>query len=322
MPERVSILIATHDRAAILARTLESLASVRGLGPPHEVVVVANACTDGTAGVVAARAPGVPCPIRLVEEPALGLSHARNRAVRESSGSVLAFLDDDVWVDAGWLEGLLGVYGSTPAGMTAGRVELWWEAVERPAWFTPLMDAALSTFDRGPEVRELTAPDAVGANFSMRRGAFEDAGPFSPEFGRVGRALGAGEESLILMRAMRRGHRLFTAPGCSVKHWVAPARVDPAYVAEASRGSARAIVMLRERFGPMDALRAAGPGLARLAGFSALVPLARAAGSERLLNHARVRRAVGLGQLEGAARRLRSGPPALGGPGPGAGPGR
>jgi hypothetical protein len=308
MAEAVSILICTHDRAAILARTLESLTRVRGLaGSEHELVVVGNACTDATASVVAEWAPRVGCAWKYVEEPRVGLSHARNRAASESRSPILAFLDDDVWVEEEWLEGLLGVYASTPASMVAGRVDLWWEAVERPAWFTPLMDAALSTFDRGPEVHELREPDAVGANFSMRRRALEDAGPFSPEFGRVGSALGAGEESHVLMRAMAKGHRLFTAPGCGVKHWVAPGRATPGYVAGASRGYARAIVTLMDRFGPLTAVKTLLTGAGRVLWFTPVGWAGRIMGSERVGNHALVRRAVGLGQLEGVWARLRRG---------------
>jgi len=66
-----------------------------------EVVVVDNAPSDDRASEVAERHGA-----RRVVEPIPGLSRARNRGARESTGDLVAYLDDDAIADSGWLGGL------------------------------------------------------------------------------------------------------------------------------------------------------------------------------------------------------------------------
>ena len=45
---------------------------------------------------------------RYVREGRPGLDWARNRAIAEAAGEVIAFTDDDVEVDPGWIRALVG----------------------------------------------------------------------------------------------------------------------------------------------------------------------------------------------------------------------
>ena len=95
MNDALSILIPTHNRADLLKQTLRSL---HGLNIPEgvsvELIVVANGCTDDTPRVVADDSSHLPVTTRFVEEPRLGVSNARNRAIQEAHFDLLAFLDD------------------------------------------------------------------------------------------------------------------------------------------------------------------------------------------------------------------------------------
>ncbi|MDP9433913.1 MAG: glycosyltransferase, partial [Actinomycetota bacterium] len=99
----VTVAVCTRARPDDLARCLDSLAAAcAAYAGPFDVLVVDNAPPDdATLRVVQAR-PGV----RYVREPLAGLDVARNAALREARGRWLAFVDDDVRVDEGWLEGL------------------------------------------------------------------------------------------------------------------------------------------------------------------------------------------------------------------------
>jgi glycosyltransferase involved in cell wall biosynthesis len=90
--QSVSCLVPAYNAARFIEETLESiLAQTRR---PDEVIVVDDGSTDATCALVERFAPQV----RLVRQANKGPSAARNLAVRESTGSHVAFLDaDDLW---------------------------------------------------------------------------------------------------------------------------------------------------------------------------------------------------------------------------------
>lgn len=281
-----------------------------------EIVVIANACTDDTQALVASWAapdhtPRLPVPIRCIAEPRTGLNHARNRAVAEARYDLLAMLDDDVYVAPDWLHGLLEAYRTTPASIIAGHIELWWEAVPRPDWLTPGMEMTLSCLDRGPAIIELHQPDAIGANFSFKREVFDRVGPFAGDLDRVGAQLLSGGETFFVRRAMHAGFRLFYSPRASLKHWVAPHRIQPPYLTGVAFGNAFSIVAMKDRFGPLAAARTLTLGALRFGGHSLLAPAAGLLGLHGTRMQSLVRRAIGRGQFKGALARLRSGPPTI-----------
>src|SRR5579862_9670819 len=100
----ISVTIQTYNRAAELRRTLESLARIDRTGATeHEVIVIDNNSSDHTREVVEAFHEAFAGLLRYIREPRQGLSHARQRAVAEARHEIVAFLDDDVDVDAHWL---------------------------------------------------------------------------------------------------------------------------------------------------------------------------------------------------------------------------
>ncbi len=238
MPEFVSILIPTHNRRDLLLRALESLRHI--IIPPDttvELLIIANGCSDDTVASVSQIAPTMPFQTRCVIEPNLSLTHARNRAMAEAASDIFAFLDDDVWVEKNWLVGILDVFHSRPADIVAGPVELWWEAVERPAWLSKRSANLLSCVYHGEKIMELKKPGlALGANFAVRRTVYQSIGNFA-NLGRRGNEIIGGEETEFIARALAAGHRMFYAPDATIKHWVAPKRITLQYLSAAAYGN-------------------------------------------------------------------------------------
>jgi glycosyltransferase involved in cell wall biosynthesis len=116
----LSVVICTRNRADRLARLLRSLEPVMKTADFRwvEVLVIDNGSTDRTENVAASFKA-----VRHVVESRLGLNFARNRALAEARGQLIAFLDDDVVVDQGWLQGLAVAWQSRPdAGGYSGLV--------------------------------------------------------------------------------------------------------------------------------------------------------------------------------------------------------
>ncbi|NJL28333.1 MAG: glycosyltransferase family 2 protein, partial [Thermoanaerobaculia bacterium] len=118
-PPRASVLICTHNRARDLALCCAALGGLDAPPESWEVVVVDNASTDDTPEVAEAWAARLEGRLRGVEGTgALGLSAARNRAIAEARGEILAFLDDDALPEPGWLSALVSVL-ERPGAMAA-----------------------------------------------------------------------------------------------------------------------------------------------------------------------------------------------------------
>ena len=89
----ISVVIPCYNAEAFIGEALASVAAQ--VRRPLEVLVVDDASTDGSAAVVRSFER-----VRLIEQPTKsGHVHARNRALAEARGDVVAFLDaDDVWL--------------------------------------------------------------------------------------------------------------------------------------------------------------------------------------------------------------------------------
>lgn len=90
---RISVLIPTFNRAALISDAIDSLLAQTRL--PDEIIVVDDGSTDNTEHVVAKYGERV----LYLQQPNRGPSAARNAAFRMSSGDFIAFLDSDDTLD-------------------------------------------------------------------------------------------------------------------------------------------------------------------------------------------------------------------------------
>ncbi len=86
----VSIVIPTHNRKEDLRRTCEALDALRPRAA--EVIVCADACTDGTAEYLRSHHPGYRL---LANETSLGSIASRDTMIRMAAGDIVLSLDDD-----------------------------------------------------------------------------------------------------------------------------------------------------------------------------------------------------------------------------------
>ena len=85
---RISLIIPTHNRAAMLTRAVES---AKRAGTDLEIIVVDDASNDETQSIFRDRKD----IIYLRMEHNVGQAHARNEGISRSTGEYLVFLDDD-----------------------------------------------------------------------------------------------------------------------------------------------------------------------------------------------------------------------------------
>jgi len=85
-----------------------------------ELLVIDNASTDDTAEVARLCWQNGPAPLRVINEPRLGLRYAIERGFFEARYEFLGFVDDDNWVDHDWVRMAYEII-SSDASLGAGR---------------------------------------------------------------------------------------------------------------------------------------------------------------------------------------------------------
>ncbi len=215
----VTVVIPTYRRARFVRECLQHLA--RLATPPLEVLVV-DASPDGeTAAVVAEHAARLPVrylrnelgPGTTPESRAMGVAHA--------AGDVVAFVDDDAYPQADWLDELLVPYADPAVAGVGGRIvngadgetE---EGLDRIGRLLP--DGRLTGYFTADPGRPVAVHHFLGANMSYRRDLLLEVG------GVRGRYPGpcVCEETDIALRQHARGRRLVYTPSAVVRHVSAP----------------------------------------------------------------------------------------------------
>jgi GT2 family glycosyltransferase len=201
--------------------------------------------------VLAALARRLDGPLRIVHEPQLGLSAARNRGLTEARGAVVAYLDDDAIPHAGWLDGLLAPYADPSVACVGGRILLRFPAAP-PRWLSPVLYSQLSAFDLGDQRREVHYGKAnypYGANISFRADRARALGGFSTTVGPRGRHQLVHDETDLCYRLEHAGGVIVYAPDAVVDHCVLTERLTPQWMLERAwtGGLSAAVFILRNR---------------------------------------------------------------------------
>jgi glycosyltransferase involved in cell wall biosynthesis len=245
----VTAVVCTRDRARSLEQTLASLERiVVPQDQPWELVVVDNGSRDETPAVL--RRMSGRLPVQAVREPRVGLSAARNTAVRTARGELLLFTDDDVHVHRDWLAAHVAAARRWPeAAYFAGRIDPEFEAA--PARWVTRQQAELAgmlcALDLGGEERRLGPSEyPFGPNMAVRRRAFERAA-FDERVGRRGREQVRGSETSLFLSLARQGAWGVWVPEAGVRHRVPPAHATWRYFWRYYRSTGQAIARLEPR---------------------------------------------------------------------------
>lgn len=108
---QLSVVVPTLNGRDRLAACLDALAEH---APETEVVVVNGPSSDGTSGMVCERDDVA----ALVELSERNVNVARNAGIREATGDVMAIVDDDHRVEAGWAEAIEAAVAAGADAMT------------------------------------------------------------------------------------------------------------------------------------------------------------------------------------------------------------
>jgi GT2 family glycosyltransferase len=233
MTARVSVIVATYNRAALLDECLGHLGRQR-FRAGDDVIIVDNGSTDDTAAVVARHRSDFDVPLRLLHEPRPGKSRAIARAVVGASGEILAFTDDDVNVDDGWLDAIRTAMADPGVALLGGPVAPRWHPTV-PQWIRRARErharlgAPLALLDYGDRPAALGSRAVLGANMAVRRQVFAEVGGFPSYLGKLRGTLLSGEDHELCRRVQAAGFRAMYFPSAVVRHFVPADRARVSY---------------------------------------------------------------------------------------------
>jgi len=219
----VTVAICTRDRPAYLSRCLEA---VRRLTYHNlDLLIIDNAPkAETTKHLVIENYPHV----RYVREPRPGLNWARNRAILEARGEIIAFTDDDTVVDPGWVDAIAKIFSQDHEIMAMTGLVVPYELETK----TQVYFEEYGGYGKGFLPQRYSAapghqkkdwhPIAVGrlgtgANMAFRRSIFDQVGLFDPAFG-AGTVTEGGEDLDMFFRTIQGGFPLVYEPKAIVHH--------------------------------------------------------------------------------------------------------
>ncbi len=201
---RMSVVVCTYNGSRTIEDCLQGLA--RQTYANHEIIVVDDGSTDGTGALVERYLPQMPA-LRLVTIPNGGLSAARNVGMREATGEVLCYTDDDARPDPDWLLHMAAAFHST-AHVAIGGPNI-------PPPDDGSIAECVANAPGGPIhvlVDDALAEHIPGCNLSVRRAALMAIGGFDPTF-RV-----AGDDVDVCWQLQEAGGTIGFCPAAFVWH--------------------------------------------------------------------------------------------------------
>jgi len=225
----VSVAIPTRDRPESAAEAVAALLASRYPGDRFEVIVVDNRPPGEAAEGEGAVAGALSDPrVRVLREPLAGGANARNLALAEARGEIVAYVDDDAIADRDWLASVaLAFDGDEGVGAMSGLVMPRELETEAQVWFEGYARFShrlrRRAYDLGPN-RPLDDPLfpfdvgvlGTGANMAFRTAVLRAAGGFDPAFNTT--ALPNGTDVEALLRVLLGGWTVVREPGAIVHH--------------------------------------------------------------------------------------------------------
>lgn len=228
----LTVIIATYNRRELLRRTLDSmLAARRPSGLSVRILVADNNSNDGTAELVREYEAKFNGQLDYVFEPKQGKSVALNTAIATVNSELVATIDDDEELDAGWFEVVEKNFRESEVEFIGGPCLPRWER-EKPNWLPSDYRGVVGWVEGGQKrVRFDDKFDGMlmGGNSVLRRSTLERVGRFATHLGRTDTRMLASEDEDFYFRLREDGAVGYYVPDLVIHHFVPGSRLTRKY---------------------------------------------------------------------------------------------
>lgn len=223
----ISVVVCTYNRADLITGCLDSLKDQSADFSTFEVLVIDNNSKDNTPQIVQDYS-GLP-NLRMVRELKQGLSHARNRGIREADGEYVAFLDDDARAHVDYIKTaeLLISQAEQPIDCLGGPI-LPFYTTPKPVWFK---DQYETRRDWDKPKFLVRGQSFSGSNSIWSKSTLSLINGFDVNAGVKGEQMILGEDTSAFEKLCQLNEkpRLYYSPGLIVYHWVPDYKMTTSY---------------------------------------------------------------------------------------------
>jgi glycosyltransferase involved in cell wall biosynthesis len=246
----VSIIICCYNAVKRIDPTLKHLQQQSFTKQiSWEVILVDNASTDDTAHVAEQIWNGNRVTdFRVVKELKTGLMNARHTGIITAKYDIVSFIDDDNWVEPGWVQKVFNLFeANNKMGACGGRNAAVFENII-PTWF----DAFKESFAVGQQANKTGKIDKEtgflwGAGLSLRKSSWEalqKKNYVNLTLDRQGNILSAGGDTELCYALRLLGYELYYDDDITLQHFMPSGRMNFAYLKKMYVGFGKANVKL------------------------------------------------------------------------------
>lgn len=243
----LTVLMATYNGAGTIKTCLDAYRRIEQPPGGWKLVIVDNGSTDSTASIIRSFASQL--PIQVCHEPVQGKNVALNTGLREVSGELVVFTDDDAVPQPCWLTSLRAAADSQPSyALFGGKILPRWE---RPpaSWILDWVPLAVTygatpaTFREG----EIGADSLFGANLAVRADIFGAGYRFDPSMGpRRNGSYTMGSETELCLRLAHQGFKAWHVETAVVEHIIRDFQFSADWILRRARLFGRQAYRLRD----------------------------------------------------------------------------
>ncbi len=223
----LTVLIATHGRPSLLARTLLSLVQCELPGIYRELIVVENGSSDGAQDVVAELPAKTKARYLHFEQG--NKSAALNFALTQCNDDLVVFFDDDIRLDPYVLVRYAkGAAEHAKKSYFGGRVAIDYE-VKPEEWLRQFLPPGVVGFD-SPSTKSKHSPRFLGCNWAAYASEISAVGGFRTDLGPG--TVSGGEEDDLQVRLSKNGAKGIFLSDAKVWHYVPAERCSQEWLLE------------------------------------------------------------------------------------------
>ncbi len=136
----ISFIICTYNRADYLRDSIQSLLKSEAAAGEFEILIIDNNSKDKTPETVRKIVDAHPdLNLYYIKESKQGLSHARNRGIKEANAPFIVFLDDDICASKSLIPAWISFFKESPqAAAAGGKINVQFDD-PRPRWMSHLL---------------------------------------------------------------------------------------------------------------------------------------------------------------------------------------